>query len=908
MSLDNNGNYTRPGGPMEWQNDRDQGINILASRHDADGEDMAAAISAMLPADGRKPMGGALKMGGNKITNAAAATQASDVPTAKQTQTNVFNAADDQSGTENEIIISLTPALTEQPSSLLLTVKAAHTNTAAVTIKVNGLEEKKVLLGTADLYEGTIVAGQVYFLFYNKTLDAYQLVLSGSNTGGGQFPLLSMALFDAVLTGENAAGWELQGVKCYRKKYWDAYDMLAAEYTAAVQASETIAGTQFVYKLNASTRRRFYTQTDYDARFTLCGDSGGYVVDTDGEHFTLPKSKNFFRATDTITLANRFYLDQIQNFTGSGITVKPNYEYAPQEGVVYDHGGAEVGAYSAGVNYGRNLGIDASRTVRTGIAGSNEDTGSGMDETMPKHKLLLLYYRVGGVYSEAMSQSALTALSSAQNASASAAAAESAAISASGSAAAAASSDTNAQEKAEEAEASAQNAEASKNDASTANALAQTAAQQAQEAWQGINSIANTKIDKAVTGALSTLLQGVSVDNASTENVVLLGSNIDVGEAKAPVITQTALPMAAEDRAGIMPSAAYRQLQANTEAIAGMSGKVNVYAVHLATETPTQQQLTDAYNTASGGAALTGGAALFDLDYKKGYEYYKNISAWDDMLPVTLNTASQELLGIVQGEDVAGKIFVEGDGTMSLVGYDALVAADANLQANKVDKIAGKGLSTNDYTDAEKTKLASTLLASGTNAAMPDFIRNIGLAVHKVMPAETNPDTLVVPGIYTFYTTNPSALGLGPGTTPDNVHIIVLGNSQPGASASNPIQLLALQNTGRNALQTRVKTGSGWQPWVRVGGYTPYYSVQSTRNAGSAETPNTETTAGWLYALKSGGSGSQSNVYIKMPGEANFAPPVGYTFTTAVSQMIVLPAGCSWYAVGWTSFVFIPMM
>ena len=39
--------------------------------------------------------------------------------------------------------------------------------------------------------------------------------------------------------------------------------------------------------------------------------------------------------------------------------------------------------------------------------------------------------------------------------------------------------------------------------------------------------------------------------------------------------------------------------------------------------------------------------------------------------------------------------------------------ARAGLQ-NKVDKVTGKGLSTNDYTDAEKTKLAG--IAAGATA------------------------------------------------------------------------------------------------------------------------------------------------------------------------------------------------
>jgi hypothetical protein len=38
--------------------------------------------------------------------------------------------------------------------------------------------------------------------------------------------------------------------------------------------------------------------------------------------------------------------------------------------------------------------------------------------------------------------------------------------------------------------------------------------------------------------------------------------------------------------------------------------------------------------------------------------------------------------GIVQGENTNGKIFVENDGTMSLVGYDAITTDITNLQSD----------------------------------------------------------------------------------------------------------------------------------------------------------------------------------------------------------------------------------
>jgi hypothetical protein len=70
-----------------------------------------------------------------------------------------------------------------------------------------------------------------------------------------------------------------------------------------------------------------------------------------------------------------------------------------------------------------------------------------------------------------------------------------------------------------------------------------------------------------------------------------------------------------------------------------------------------------------------------------------------------IGIATSEIAGIVKGCTVNddGKVFVEADGTMSVVGWSTM----KTTVGNKVDKVAGKGLSTNDFTTPEKNKLAS---------------------------------------------------------------------------------------------------------------------------------------------------------------------------------------------------------
>ena len=81
----------------------------------------------------------------------------------------------------------------------------------------------------------------------------------------------------------------------------------------------------------------------------------------------------------------------------------------------------------------------------------------------------------------------------------------------------------------------------------------------------------------------------------------------------------------------------------------------------------------------------------------------------------TVSIATNSTPGIVQGDATTdGKVFVESNGTMSLNGWDDLsanvsnnIANIASLQSDKVDKVTGKGLSTEDYTTADKNKLAN---------------------------------------------------------------------------------------------------------------------------------------------------------------------------------------------------------
>jgi len=70
--FDPSGNFTRA---MNWQQDRDNGIRILADRHDAEDNNFASAFNQVFLRNGVVPMTGDLNMGGKRINTIAAGTE-----------------------------------------------------------------------------------------------------------------------------------------------------------------------------------------------------------------------------------------------------------------------------------------------------------------------------------------------------------------------------------------------------------------------------------------------------------------------------------------------------------------------------------------------------------------------------------------------------------------------------------------------------------------------------------------------------------------------------------------------------------------------------------------------------------------------------------------------------------------
>jgi len=144
------------------------------------------------------------------------------------------------------------------------------------------------------------------------------------------------------------------------------------------------------------------------------------------------------------------------------------------------------------------------------------------------------------------------------------------------------------------------------------------------------------------------------------------------------------LPVADADKAGVMPATAYQAVEDHEDRIKTLElGGAGTISANLGA-TPAQNDLTNAWQTAKGNAPVEGNSVI-NLDtpgirWTWLYNVATSGEEWVQTGMTALEIATETKLGGVKSSSVAGQSFVESDGTMSLNGFSALQATDANLQ------------------------------------------------------------------------------------------------------------------------------------------------------------------------------------------------------------------------------------
>ena len=194
---------------------------------------------------------------------------------------------------------------------------------------------------------------------------------------------------------------------------------------------------------------------------------------------------------------------------------------------------------------------------------------------------------------------------------------------------------------------------------------ANAAAAQANSAYNRATDALNTA--NAVAEDVSRSL--VDLNASGDGSTVTLNAPRNTGNpATAP------LPVADATKAGVMNSATYVNLQNLNTRVSSLENQTVTYIVSFTSDTPTQDEINNAYKTAYPTAPFPpiDGTTVIDSTRQLYYRWVKNGATWLKTTGFVISQWTNNTLGTVKGSTVAGQIQAETDGTGSLVGYDQI--------------------------------------------------------------------------------------------------------------------------------------------------------------------------------------------------------------------------------------------
>ena len=170
-----------------------------------------------------------------------------------------------------------------------------------------------------------------------------------------------------------------------------------------------------------------------------------------------------------------------------------------------------------------------------------------------------------------------------------------------------------------------------------------------------------------------------------------------------------ALPVVSREQAGIISASVYAAMEDvianNTSRISVLEQSALTYDISgLVSADPTNAEISAAFHQKYPNIPIQPGIRVADYNNAHFWQYGNNM--WILLTQINIQTATNDSLGIVKGSNTDGKIFVETDGSMSLKGYDALVAKDATHDSKISTLETGLG-NANARIDATNTNIAN---------------------------------------------------------------------------------------------------------------------------------------------------------------------------------------------------------
>lgn len=161
------------------------------------------------------------------------------------------------------------------------------------------------------------------------------------------------------------------------------------------------------------------------------------------------------------------------------------------------------------------------------------------------------------------------------------------------------------------------------------------------------------------------------------------------------VVENDALPVASDTKAGVMSAGMYvgfngaiQNLQARMSVLEGVG---LTYQLTGLPDNPSDAQITAAFREQYPNVPLSAGIRAADYDKAKIWQY--SGTSWIQLTSINIDKATSTALGVVKGSETSttneGKIFVEVDGSMTVIGWDTLKAL-ASAAKQSVDNLEPK--------------------------------------------------------------------------------------------------------------------------------------------------------------------------------------------------------------------------
>lgn len=194
--------------------------------------------------------------------------------------------------------------------------------------------------------------------------------------------------------------------------------------------------------------------------------------------------------------------------------------------------------------------------------------------------------------------------------------------------------------------------------------------------------------------------------SASSVGLSVSKKDTSTGSVSESFIT---LPVASELQHGVMPKEAYSSLSDLTTRVSYLEGgQAKTYPLNLGVGPFAQEDYQLAWENAAGvapGSVPPDGTKIVNLDTNIEIQYFSTQGEWTER-EATVPLATLTSVGVVKGASENGKIAVEPDGSMSLVGYDDIVAkgsSNASLVSGEIERAKAAESSINQDLQSHKS-------------------------------------------------------------------------------------------------------------------------------------------------------------------------------------------------------------